>query len=188
MLVAPLALEVVEVDLAHHVGGAAQRHHARTGSGEQRAEQQSGEREVAEMIGPQLRFEAVGCCTARRRHHAGIVDQQIDAVPLTGDPRREGADRREVRQVELLDIYARARHRGPDRVRGLLALADVSARDHDRRAGARELTCGDETETAVGAGDDRETAALIGDVLHGPLDLHLRRSSQAVTATNQPPS
>ena len=47
-----------------------------TGVG-QPGEQQPGERERAEVVGGHLQLEAVGGALVRRRHHAGVVDQQV---------------------------------------------------------------------------------------------------------------
>ena len=50
------------------------------GAGGERVEQQAGEREVAEVVGAELELEAVGGLAARRHHHPGVVDQQVDAA------------------------------------------------------------------------------------------------------------
>src|SRR5580698_8490077 len=77
--VAALTLEVVEFDLA---GAVCQRGHGydtRGGSASELRQQQAGEREVAEVIGPELPLEAVGCELARGQgHHSSVVDQQVE--------------------------------------------------------------------------------------------------------------
>jgi hypothetical protein len=61
-------------------------------------EQQVGEREVAEVVGAELQLEALRGASERRRHHAGVVDQQVELpVPRGG----ELAHRLEARQIEL---------------------------------------------------------------------------------------
>ena len=64
-------------------------------AGDQLGQQQPGQREVAEDVGRQLQLEAVDRARVRRRHDAGVVDQQVQravrrrlgrlrAVPRTG--------------------------------------------------------------------------------------------------------
>ena len=48
------------------------------GAAQQRGHQEAGQREVSEMIGSDLQFEAICREPAfGKSHHAGIVDQQI---------------------------------------------------------------------------------------------------------------
>ena len=63
-------------------------------------QQQAGQREVAEVVGAELQLEAVGGA-ARDRHHAGVVDQDVEvALQLVGEP----AHRREVGEVEAAHV------------------------------------------------------------------------------------
>ena len=76
-------------------------------------QQQVGQREVAEVVGADLAFEAVDGLRVRHGHDAGVVDQHVDPVDSVG----EGAHRRQVLQVELADLdvagHGRRRPRRP---------------------------------------------------------------------------
>ena len=78
----------------------------------QPAQEEAGEGEVAEVVGADLQLEAVGGLAPRRGHHAGVVDQQVEA----GRRERlgEGAHRGQVGKVELRHVRRRAggRRRG----------------------------------------------------------------------------
>ena len=79
-VVAVFPLQVVEVDGgAESMAHAADGHHPRTPDRQQIVQQQPGQSEVAEMVGAELHFEPVGGELFRRPHHAGVVDQQVDA-------------------------------------------------------------------------------------------------------------
>src|SRR6202012_5425066 len=96
----PAALQVVEVDLADPVGAAGHGDDAGGGRRLQLLRQEAGEGEVAEVVGAELELEAVGGLATRRRHHARVVDQQIERLGAGGDRGRGGADRGEVGEVE----------------------------------------------------------------------------------------
>ena len=88
------------------VGDRGDRDHARRRGLEQPGQQPGGERDVAEVVGAVLQLEAVGgLAVARRRHHPGVVDQQVHRpvdglVIVLGEP-SYGLQRR---QVELGDL------------------------------------------------------------------------------------
>src|ERR687891_2109081 len=134
-----------------------QRHHARVLAALHRSDQERGEREVAEVVGPELELEAVGGPAAWRRHDAGVVDQQVEAVVRRVEALGEGANRIELAEVELLELELGPGRRAPDGVARALALRHAAAREHDARTGPSELPRRDEAEPAVGARDDRQT-------------------------------
>ena len=67
------------------------------------AREQRGEEEVAEVIGRRAGLEPVGGTTSGRRHHAGVVDEQIDVRPSVEDHGRAGdtVERREIERHEF---------------------------------------------------------------------------------------
>ncbi len=104
-----------------------------SGTAEHPVEQQPGQREVTEVVHAELQLEPVRGGRSRRRHHPGVVDQQIDvSVPVT--QRRGGTpDRHQRGEVELLDGDVHARRRGTDVGGGRFALRDRPHREHHRR-------------------------------------------------------
>ena len=169
--VAVLPLQVVEADSVAReaMTHAADRHDPRTWRGQHAVEQQVGEREVAQMIGAELQFEAVLGGLLRREHHTGVVDQQIDAVVPGLQFVGGGADRLQRRQVELLQRHAGARVGPGDQVGRGLALLDVAYGEHDVRALRGERRRGLIAKAGVGAGDDRGAVGLVGNVGGCPL-------------------
>ena len=68
---------------------------------QQARQQQAGQREVAEVVGAELELVAVlGLAVLRRRHHPGVVDQQVERAL---EPVRERVHGRLRGEVELLD-------------------------------------------------------------------------------------
>ena len=79
---------VLRIDSATHVvGGAGDRDDARRRGVQQRGHQLRGEGPVAEMIDAELGLESVGGATLRRRHQAGVVDEDVDGSVLGDDVR-----------------------------------------------------------------------------------------------------
>jgi len=167
-------LQIVEVDAAHLVGVARDCHHARVRASLQLADQARGEREVAEVVGAELQLEAIPCLPPRRRHHARVVDQQIQALVVApgAKARGEGRHRRQVGEVQCGRLEARTRRPLLDRALRLRGLGAVAACEHDARAVARKLPRGSQPEAAVGPGDDRGAPPLIGDLLARPPAAH----------------
>ena len=56
-----------------------QRHHAR--AFRKRRRQATGQQHVPQMIGAELRFDVAHDAALRRRHDAGIVDEDVGGVP-----------------------------------------------------------------------------------------------------------
>ena len=80
-VVAALGADVVEVESeGRPVPEAPDRHHPRVGRGQHPVEQQSGQREVAEVVGPELQLEAVGGELTIREEDAGVVDEHVDPI------------------------------------------------------------------------------------------------------------
>ena len=59
---------------------------------------------MAKVIGAELQLEAVGrYLPLGRNHHASVVDEQVEAIPLFGQPLGECRDRDEIGKIELLE-------------------------------------------------------------------------------------
>src|SRR6202011_2518994 len=63
-------------------------------------QQQVGQRKVAEVVGADLAFESIDGLRVRHGHDACVVHQHVGTVDSVG----EGAHRRQVLQVELVDL------------------------------------------------------------------------------------
>ena len=93
---AGLPVQILEADVADQVHHRRHRDHPVGDLGQQ----QVGQREVAEVVGPDLAFEPVDGQGVRHRHDAGVVDQNVDAVDAVG----ELPHRRQVLQIEPADL------------------------------------------------------------------------------------
>src|ERR1700726_3955018 len=98
--VTALALQVVELHPPAFVVVAADSHDASVGL-IKNWEQESSQCEVAQMIGPELKLEAIGCPSVGRSHHAGVIDQQVDVLVAGPNTVGKRPYRNEVGKVEL---------------------------------------------------------------------------------------
>ncbi|GAQ58588.1 hypothetical protein a10_08479 [Streptomyces acidiscabies] len=135
-------------------------------------QQQSGEREVPEVIDAELRLEAVHGGAVRHGHHARVVDEQVELV--VREAVREAVYGAQVAEVEEADLGFRAGHLAPQPFGSRFPPRFTPARQDDVRPLARQLARGDVPEAAVGPGDHRHTALLIRNLprapaAHGPL-------------------
>ena len=121
-----------------------------------------------EMVGAELHLEAVGRPAERGVHHAGVVDQQVDALVPVAQRLARTADRVQRSEVEDLDVDLGARRGGPDLVCRGSAFVGVPDGKDDSGPAAGEGLGGGQTDAGVRAGDDGNAAGLIGDVVHGP--------------------
>ena len=64
---------------------------------------------MAEVVGAELELEAVRGLSARRRHHARVVDQQVDLRMTLPHPLGKRPDRIEIREIEQLELELSAR-------------------------------------------------------------------------------
>ena len=131
-------LKVVEVDAPSGVGQTGNADDTRLPAALQGGEQQTGEREVAEVRYAELELEAVPCGGAQQgRQQAGVVDQHVQRWGECQLRSGEGPDAGEIRQVELAELRAAAG--GEDALHDRLAAGDVAIGDHDVIAAAGQL-------------------------------------------------
>ena len=108
-------------------------------------QQQVRQCEMTEMVCADLALEPVLGHLVRHRHDAGVVDEHVGLGRTLGEFPHRG----KVLQVEFAH-FDTARHAR----RGIVALGGVAHREHDMCTDARQFARGDQTESAVGAGDD----------------------------------
>ena len=114
-------------------------HHPRPRRGQQPVEQQPGQREVAEVVGPELQLEAVGGELTFGEHHAGVVDEQVDPVVRVAQRVGGRADRRERGEIQPLDLESRLGRRSTGCRRPRPRRLEAADRQHHRRAVGGEL-------------------------------------------------
>ena len=149
-VVGPLVeLQVLEDDRRAQVAARAQRDDPSSVRGGQRVVQADGEREVPEVVGGELHLPALGRVLERgERHHAGVVDEQVQrAAPV----RHERGHRGLVDEVEAADAHGAAL----DRRRGAPSRGGVAHRERDLGAGPGEHAGRLDPDARRAAGDDR---------------------------------
>ena len=170
LVVGILALEVLEVDLAVLVEPAALGDDARLALGLAEVAQQRGrEREVTQMVHPELRLEAVDRLAPGDRHHAGVVAEHVEFVVGVRERRGERPHRREVRQVEFDHREAGVGCFLADPFARLGAPLHAPTREHDVGPVERELAGGLVAEPAVRPRDDDRLPAQIPHLVRGPV-------------------
>lgn len=125
---------------------------------------------MAEVVGGQLHFEAVGTLASGNRHDPGVVDQQVESSrPLSSAPPcRELPHAGEIGEIEPLHVDLRVGAGGHDAFGCLLTSCDVPDGEGDLSAMICELFGGDEADAGVGPRDDRGASSEVGDVGCGP--------------------
>jgi hypothetical protein len=131
----------------------------------QQRQELRGEREVPEVVGPELRLEAVTRAAARRHHDARVVHQHVQPRVRGQHTRGAGGHRREVRQVERLEVQRARPARSAHLVHGGPRLGFAATREDDVGAVRGQRLGGLEAEPAVGAGDEHEATALVTDLV-----------------------
>jgi hypothetical protein len=123
-------------------------------------QQEVGQREVPEVVGAELRLEAVDGLGLRHRHDPGVVDEDVEVAAPAGGERAHRVQRGEVERTHL---PVAGEGRGD-----ALALGGVAHRQDDVRAGPRQLARGDGAEAARRARHDHGGAGEVGQVGGGP--------------------
>lgn len=166
-VVGPLPVQVVPVD-GPLIGGDAD---LRRDAGPPRAEQRQqvrDQRDMAEVVGPELELEAVGGrLPGGRGHHAGVVDEQVDGAAVVEQRAAERRHGCEGRQVEGVRGDGRRRRRGADRGDRRLGLRGVPRGQDDVRARRGEAARDAEADAVGAAGHD---GALAGEIGKGEVD------------------
>ncbi len=104
---------------------------------------------MTEMVGADLRLEAVGGHRMRDGHHAGVVDQDVDGVHPVGELPHRG----QILQVESAHLDVSGHVPG-----GGFALSGVAYGQDDLSTDAGQLAGRHRAEAAVGAGHDDGTS------------------------------
>ena len=154
---AVLPVRVVEVEVGPPVGVRGNDHDS---TGDQR-QQQRGEQEVAEVVGPQLQLEAVSRLRPSGRHHTGVVDHDVDRV---GPGAREVPYGGEIGEVQGSHLECCAWCRRAQVRRDGGSLVDVANRHDHACARVRQGSRGRSSDATGGAGDDDRTAGQVGQV------------------------
>lgn len=123
---------------------------------------------MAEVVGAELHLEAVARMPQRQEHHAGVVAEDVDAAVAFGHAVGEALDRCEIGEVERIDFDAGSGMKTADRIGRLRGADGIAATHHDGCALGGERFRDLPAETAVGAGHDRDLAALRRDVARAP--------------------
>ena len=140
------------------------RHRDHPAAGRQLGQQQAGQEERTEVVGGELALEAVDRAAVRRRHDAGVVDEQVERAVRRGLGRR-GPHRRQVREIDHELLECCVRHLCAQRRLGLRELLGVATGQDDPRAGPGELERGVVAQAAhADPGHQRGPAALRRDV------------------------
>ena len=157
-------VQVVEDDRRPEVPAGAERHDPGVAGGRERVVQPERKREVAEVIRGELHLDAArGELELGQRHHAGVVDEQVQRpVPAAG----ERGDRRQIGEVEPADMDVRVAGRRGDVGRGPVARAGVAHGERDVRSRAGERARRLDPDARRAARDDRALAAEVDALDH----------------------
>ena len=166
--IATAGVQIVEVDGAAAGGDARQAHDPRRRRLAQQRHQMRRQREMAQIIGAELKFEPIrGLHPGRRHHDRRVVDQDIQMGGLAAQALAEGRDRGQVRQIEALEPDQGRRDLPPDPGHGLCALVRIATGDDDFGSGAGQGERILQTEPAR-AGHHGRAARLVRNLVNGP--------------------
>ncbi len=113
------------------------------------------EREVPEVVRPDLQLEPVLGAPQRRGHHPRIVDEDRNLAEVLA----EGPNRAQIGEVQPPYLGVAGHLCG-----GLVPLAGVAARQNHVAAALGKRTRDRRAEPAVGPGDDDRASLLVGDL------------------------
>src|SRR6266487_4083664 len=124
---------------------------------------------MAEIIDAELHFKAVFCgLPLRQRHHAGIVDQEIERSVSGGKARGEIGHRSKLGQIERLVADFGVWKLAADSLDRISTLGVIAAGEHHCGPGACERQRGLIAEATSGTGNDGGLAAEEWNVCDGP--------------------
>jgi hypothetical protein len=166
-----VALLRVEIVPKHRVlvrGDAHLAGHGRA-PGRQERKQLRCEREVTQVVGRELQLESIdGGLTGRRRHHARVVDEDMDRTLLAQELFREDGHRCERRQVERTNLETGSRNAVPDALRRRTPPGVVAHREHNLGARPGKARGDVEPDTVARS---RHKCELAGQVGNGDVDV-----------------
>ena len=156
-----LEVGVFEVDVGITVACRGQIDEAAAGA--QQRSDAVDEDEVAEMIGAELRLEAVGGAAEGSGHDPGVGDDDVEEAALVEQRVGGGANALEVCEIELDELEAATVGRGflADFSCGVLCLGEVACGADDVGSVGGERTGGLDAESGGDAGDKDALAAQI---------------------------
>ncbi len=131
-------------------------------------QEQVGQREWAEEVAAELKFESVGGRHAlRHRHHTRVVDQHVDRSAIGPQTVGEGMHAGKIREVDAAHLERRIGYVPANLLDGRVALLLGAHGQHDVPARRGDPTRGLLAGPAVGARDDEAPTGLIADLIHG---------------------
>jgi hypothetical protein len=140
----------------------------RSSSSPVRAKCPRWEGEVSEVVGGELELESVPGGGVRRHPHAGVVDEQVDAVVRGGHRLGRSAYRGQVGEIQVEYLDLRARRSPGDLGRGVLRLGLVPASEHHHRPVLGEHPRRVVADAGVGPRHHRYAVGLVRDVRFRP--------------------
>jgi hypothetical protein len=136
-----LEVEIRKIDATGAMRKATDVDDARLAAASQQGQQEPSEREVPQVVGSQLHFEAVsGELSLGQSHDAGVIDQQIDRPFKALNSSDEICNRCEIGEIEALETQQRSGSQRPDFAEDPAAMRLVSS-------------CEDDIRTCLGQGD-----------------------------------
>ena len=154
---AVLPVGVIQIDVTETVPLRGQVDDA--GARDELPPQQDGERKMAQMVCPELRFESVVGAAERGEHHPGVVHQHLDDRGDIGDLRCRGLNARQRGEVDHDGGQPRSGLIRLNRVAGLPERGGIARRQHHVRARRRQGPGGLPAQSRRGSGDHTRLAA-----------------------------
>lgn len=134
VVAADVEIDVGEIDRRIQVRPGAEGHDPGPACSAQRRQQPESQPEVAEVVGGELHFVALGApAQFRYGHHPGVVDQDVQRTVELGD---QAVDRAAIEQVQRCDMHCRVARPCPDALCRPFRSCGVPGRDDDLRAGS----------------------------------------------------
>ncbi len=167
--VALFRVQIVKINAPESMGPTTQRDNPRLWRAHDQVEQQTRQGKVSQMIYAKLCLEILFRLAKGRVHDACVVDEQVQTVVVLVERLGEAAHRVQVGQVEL---------HHPDGAPGLLVANLLGgglaflliAAGHDDGDALLDQGAGCfVADAAIGTGDDRNAAGLIGNVICCPI-------------------
>lgn len=155
---------IVQVDLTGLVRRGSDDHDALGDLGQQ----QVGERERSEEVGSECHLEPVDGGTPLGRHHARIVDEDVERSETVGASTNRG----QIGDIEFDDLGVGASGLVGDLLGTLLAAIEVAYRQHHLGPDTRQATRGFPSDAVRGTGDDNTLAVHTWQVGHRPAGFH----------------